>query len=33
MIDLSRARTPGQKLKAWKGFSLGELKPMAPSTE
>ncbi|WP_374626712.1 acetyl-CoA C-acetyltransferase [Devosia sp.] len=32
MIDLSRARTTGERLKAFKGVSLGELKPLAPST-
>lgn len=33
MIDLSRARTGGEKLKAFKGFSLGEVMPVAPSTQ
>lgn len=33
MIDLSRARTGKEKLRAFKGFSLGELKPVAPSTQ
>ncbi|HEY9009867.1 MAG TPA: acetyl-CoA C-acetyltransferase [Devosia sp.] len=33
MIDLSRARTGGEKLKVFKGFSFGELKPVAPSTQ
>lgn len=33
MIDLSRARTAGEKLNAFKGFSLGEVKPVAPSTQ
>ena len=32
MIDLSRARTTGERLKAFKGVSLGELRPLAPST-
>jgi acetyl-CoA C-acetyltransferase len=33
MIDLSRARSGGEKLKAFKGFNLGELAPVAPSTQ
>lgn len=33
MIDLSRARTGGEKMKAFKGFSFGELTPVAPSTQ
>jgi acetyl-CoA C-acetyltransferase len=33
MIDLSRARSGGEKLKAFKGFSFGELAPVAPSTQ
>jgi acetyl-CoA C-acetyltransferase len=33
MIDLSRARTGGEKLKAFKGFNFGELTPVAPSTQ
>ena len=33
MIDLSRARTTGEKLRAFKGVSLGELTPVAPSTQ
>lgn len=33
MIDLSRARTGGEKLKVFKGFSFGELAPVAPSTQ
>ncbi|MHB1110070.1 MAG: acetyl-CoA C-acyltransferase, partial [Devosia sp.] len=33
MIDLSRARIGGERLKAFKGFSLGELVPVAPSTQ
>ena len=31
MIDLSRARSVGEKLGTFKGFSLGELTPVAPS--
>lgn len=31
MIDLSRARTTGEKFKTFKGFSFGELTPVAPS--
>ncbi|HEV7274760.1 MAG TPA: acetyl-CoA C-acetyltransferase [Devosiaceae bacterium] len=33
MIDLSRARSGGEKLKAFKGINLGELAPVAPSTQ
>lgn len=33
MIELSRARTAGERLKVFKGFNLGELKPVAPSTQ
>ncbi len=33
MIELSRARTGGERLKVFKGFSFGELKPVAPSTQ
>jgi acetyl-CoA C-acetyltransferase len=33
MIDLSRARSTGDKLKTFKGFSFGELSPVAPSTQ
>ena len=33
MIDLSRARTGGEKLKVFKGFNFGELTPVAPSTQ
>ncbi|KKB10964.1 acetyl-CoA acetyltransferase [Devosia geojensis] len=33
MIDLSRARSAREKLGAFKGFSLGELTPVAPSTQ
>lgn len=33
MIDLGRARTGGEKLRAFKGFSLGEVMPVAPSTQ
>ncbi|MEO5807661.1 acetyl-CoA C-acetyltransferase [Devosia sp.] len=31
MIDLSRARSTGEKFKTFKGFSFGELTPVAPS--
>ena len=33
LIDLNRARTGGEKLEAFKGFSFGELTPVAPSTQ
>lgn len=33
LINLNRARTTGEKLKAFKGFSFGELAPVAPSTQ
>ncbi|MBK8085562.1 MAG: acetyl-CoA C-acetyltransferase [Devosia sp.] len=33
MIDLSRARTLGERARVFKGLSLGELKPVAPSTQ
>jgi len=33
MIDLSRARSAGEKLGVFKGFSFGELTPVAPSTQ
>src|SRR5690606_33936931 len=33
MIGLSRARTTGEKLGAFKGFNLGEITPVAPSTQ
>jgi acetyl-CoA C-acetyltransferase len=33
MIALSTARSGGEKIKAFKGFSFGELKPVAPSTQ
>ena len=33
MIDLSRARTGGEKFKVFKGFNFGELTPVAPSTQ
>ena len=33
MIDLNKARSAGEKLKVFKGFSLGELSPVAPSTQ
>ncbi|HHY49789.1 MAG TPA: acetyl-CoA C-acyltransferase, partial [Alphaproteobacteria bacterium] len=32
LIALSRARTAGEKLKVFKGFTLGELAPVAPTT-
>lgn len=33
MIDLSRARSGREKVGSFKGFSLGELTPVAPSTQ
>ena len=33
MIALSRARTAGEKLAAFKGFTFGEIAPVAPSTQ
>jgi len=33
MIALSRARTTGEKVGVFKGFSFGELTPIAPSTQ
>ncbi|GLQ56900.1 acetyl-CoA acetyltransferase [Devosia nitrariae] len=33
MINLSRARSAGEKLGVFKGFSFGELTPVAPSTQ
>jgi acetyl-CoA C-acetyltransferase len=33
LVALNRARTPQQKLGAFAGFSLGELAPVAPSTQ
>lgn len=33
MIALSRARTTGEKFKAFKGFNFGEITPVAPSTQ
>lgn len=33
LIEMSRAKTTGEKLKAFKGFNLGEVKPIAPSTQ
>lgn len=33
LIDSSRARSGGERLKAFKGFSFGELAPVAPSTQ
>ncbi|MCS6761060.1 MAG: hypothetical protein MO846_02990 [Candidatus Devosia symbiotica] len=31
MIDLGKARSTGDKFRAFKGFSFGELTPVAPS--
>jgi acetyl-CoA C-acetyltransferase len=33
LIAISRARTPRERLAAFKGFNLGELAPVAPSTQ
>jgi acetyl-CoA C-acetyltransferase len=33
MIELSRARSTSEKIKTFKGFSFGELTPVAPSTQ
>jgi acetyl-CoA C-acetyltransferase len=33
LVELNRARTPQEKLGALKGFSFGELAPVAPSTQ
>src|SRR5690606_28970490 len=33
LVELNRARTPGEKLAAFKGFTMGELTPVAPSTQ
>jgi len=33
LVDLNRARTPQEKLAAFRGFTLGELTPVAPSTQ
>jgi acetyl-CoA C-acetyltransferase len=33
LVELNRARTPKAKLAAFKGFTMGELTPVAPSTE
>ena len=33
LIAINRARTPQEKLAAFKGFNLGELAPVAPSTQ
>lgn len=33
LVDLNRARTTGEKLGSFKGFSFGELAPVAPSTQ
>jgi len=33
LVDLNRARTPQERLAAFRGFTLGELTPVAPSTQ
>jgi acetyl-CoA C-acetyltransferase len=33
LVNLNKARTTGEKLKAFKGFNFGELTPVAPSTQ
>ncbi len=33
LVDLNRARTPQEKLAAFRGFNFGELAPVAPSTQ
>lgn len=33
LVDLNRARTPQEKFAAFKGFTFGELTPVAPSTQ
>ena len=33
LINLNKAKTPADKLKVFSGFSFGELKPVAPSTQ
>jgi acetyl-CoA C-acetyltransferase len=33
LIELNRARTGGERLRTFKGFSFGELAPVAPSTQ
>ncbi len=33
LIDVNKARTPRDKFKAFRGFSFGELTPVAPSTQ
>ncbi len=33
LSDLNRARTPAEKFAAFRGFNLGELTPVAPSTQ
>lgn len=33
LVELNRARTPKEKIAAFKGFNLGELTPVAPSTQ
>ncbi|HZY68712.1 MAG TPA: acetyl-CoA C-acetyltransferase [Devosia sp.] len=33
LVELNRARTPGEKFGSFRGFSFGELAPVAPSTQ
>lgn len=33
LVELNRAKTPQEKLAAFKGFTMGELTPVAPSTQ
>jgi acetyl-CoA C-acetyltransferase len=33
LVDINRARTPQEKFAVFKGFTLGELAPVAPSTQ
>src|SRR3569623_577372 len=33
LVEINRARTPAEKLSAFKGFTMGELAPVAPSTQ
>jgi acetyl-CoA C-acetyltransferase len=33
LVELNRARTPREKLAVFKGFTMGELAPVAPSTQ
>lgn len=33
LVELNRARTPQEKFAAFKGFNMGELTPVAPSTQ